>query len=139
MILTQQKQIRMKDGDKLGKKDSVTKEYMRDPIVFADAFNKYLYHGRQVIKPECLKELDAAEIAVPYGSCDAAVPEQRYRDVLKTVMTDGNMAYCILGIENQSDIHYAIPVKVCMILCSSHTKRRKRQDHISVKKKRIPV
>lgn len=111
MILTQQKQIRMKDGGKLGKKDSVTKEYMRDPIVFADAFNKYLYHGRQVIKPEYLKELDATEIAVPYGSGDAAVPEQRYRDVLKTVMTDGNTAYCILGIENQSDIHYAIPVK----------------------------
>ena len=64
-------------GDKLGKKDTVTKEYMRNPTVFADAFNKYLYHGRQVIKPECLKELDATEIAVPYGSGDASVPEQR--------------------------------------------------------------
>ena len=31
--------------------------------------------------------------------------------MLKAVMTDGNMAYCILGIENQSDIHYAAPVK----------------------------
>ncbi len=101
----------MKDGGKLGKKDTVTKEYMRNPVVFADAFNKYLYHGRQVIKPECLRELDTTEIAVPYGSDDATVPEQRYRDVLKTVMTDGSMAYCILGIENQSDIHYAIPVK----------------------------
>ena len=95
----------------MGKKDTVTKEYMRDPTVFADAFNKYLYHGRQVIKPEKLKELDSTEIAVPYGSGDAGVPEQRYRDVVKTVMTDGNMAYCILGIENSSDIHYAIPVK----------------------------
>ncbi len=103
--------IRMKDGGKLGKKDSVTKEYMRNPIVFADAFNKYLYHGRQVIQPENLRELDTAEIAVPYGSGGAGVPEQRSRDVLKTVMTDGNMVYCILGIENQSDINYAIPVK----------------------------
>lgn len=101
----------MKDGGKLGKKDTVTKEYMRNPTVFADAFNQYLYHGRQVIKPENLKELDGSEIAVPYGSENASVPEQRYRDVLKTMMTDGNMAYCILGIENQSDIHYAIPVK----------------------------
>lgn len=95
----------------MGKKDTVTKEYMRNPVVFADAFNQYLYHGRQVIKPERLRELDTTEIAVPYGSGDAAVPEQRYRDVLKTVMTDGNRAYCILGIENQSDIHYAVPVK----------------------------
>lgn len=95
----------------MGRKDTVTKEYIRNPIVFADAFNKYLYHGRQVIKPEQLKELDAAETAVPYGSGDAGVPEQRYRDVLKIMMTDGNTAYCILGIENQSDIHYAMPVK----------------------------
>ncbi len=95
----------------MGKKDTITKEYMRNPTVFADAFNKYLYHGRQVIKPENLKELDTTEIAVPYGSGDAGVPEQRYRDVLKTVMTDGNVAYCILGIENSSDIHYALPVK----------------------------
>ena len=26
----------------IGKKDTITKEYMRNPIVFADAFNKYL-------------------------------------------------------------------------------------------------
>lgn len=95
----------------MGKIDAVTKEYMRDPVVFADAFNKFLHHGRQVIKPEQLKELDTTEIAVPYGCDDAILPEQKYRDVLKTVMTDGNMAYCILGIENSSDIHYALPVK----------------------------
>lgn len=79
--------------------------------MFADAFNKYLYHGRQTIKPERLRELDAAEITIPYGSGDAGVPEQKYRDVLKMMMTDGDMAYCLLGIENQSDIHYAMPVK----------------------------
>ena len=26
-------------------------------------------------------------------------------------MTDGKMAYCVVGIENQSEIHYALPVK----------------------------
>ena len=31
----------MKDGGKLGKKDTVTKEYMRNPIVFSDAYNQY--------------------------------------------------------------------------------------------------
>lgn len=101
----------MEEDSKLGKKDTVTKEYMRNPIVFADAFNKYLYHGRQVIRPENLRELDTAEIVIPYGNGDAGIPEQKYRDVLKTMMTDGNIAYCILGIENQGDIHYAMPVK----------------------------
>ena len=86
----------------MGKKDTVTKEYMRDPAVFADAFNKFLYHGEQVIKPENLTELDTTEIALPYGEAGSAVPEQKYRDVLKLAMTDGNVAYGILGIEDQS-------------------------------------
>lgn len=58
----------------LGRKDTVTKKYMRNPVVFADVFNKYLYHGRQVIKPENLMELDTTEPAVPYGNDDAGMP-----------------------------------------------------------------
>lgn len=97
----------------MGKKDTITKEYMKNPVIFADAFNKYLYAGEQKIQPERLKEVDTAEIAIPYGVEGASVPEQKYRDVLKvlTVMTDGNIAYCMMGIENQSDIHYAMPVR----------------------------
>ncbi len=95
----------------MGKEDTVTKEYIRNPEIFADAFNKFLYNGRQVIKPESLAELDTTEIALPYGESGAAVPGQKYRDVLKLAMTDGHVAYCILGIENQSGINYAMPVK----------------------------
>lgn len=95
----------------LGKIDTITKDYMRDPIVFADAFNKFLYHGKQVIHPQNLIEIDTIEIVVPYGVDGASVPEQKYRDVLKLVMTDGNTAYGILGCEDQDTIHYAMPVK----------------------------
>ncbi len=97
----------------MGRKDTLTKEYLRNPEVFADAFNQFLYRGRQGIDPGRLRELDAAEIAVPYGAGDAGVPQQRYRDVLKllTVMTDGETAFCILGIEAQSAVHYAMPVR----------------------------
>ena len=96
---------------KLGKTDTVTKDYMKNPLIFADMFNKFLYHGRQVIRPESLTEMDTTEIVVPYGGDDAGVPVQKYRDVLKLMMTDGNVAYCILGCEDQSSIHYAMPVK----------------------------
>ena len=97
----------------MGKKDTVTKEYMRNPVIFADAFNKYLYAGEQRIQPEQLQELDTTEIALPYGADKKILPEQKYRDVLKvlTAMTDGTTAYCMMGIENQSHIHYAMPVK----------------------------
>lgn len=35
-------------------KDAVTKEYMKDKRVFADAFNYLLYDGREVITEERL-------------------------------------------------------------------------------------
>ena len=28
----------------MGKIDTITKEYMENPVVFADAFNQFLYH-----------------------------------------------------------------------------------------------
>ncbi len=97
----------------MGKIDTVTKEYMENPIVFADAFNQFLYHGDQKIDPARLTELDTTEIVIPYGASGAGVPEQKYRDVLKLLyaMTDGRTAYCVVGIENQAEIHYALPVK----------------------------
>lgn len=95
----------------MGKKDTVTKEYIRNPVIFADIFNKFLYHGKQIIKPENLTERDITEIALPYGNDGAAVPEQRYRDALKLLMADEKAAYCVLGVEGQDGINYAMPVK----------------------------
>lgn len=97
----------------MGKPDTVTKEYIRRPDIFADVFNQFLYHGEQVIRPGDLTELDTAEIAVPYGIDNVSVPDQRYRDVTKflAAMTDGKAAYCILGVENEDKINYAMPVK----------------------------
>jgi len=95
----------------LAGKDAVTKEYMQDNETFADAFNYLLYDGKQVIRPEQLKPLDTTAIALPYGEDNQSVPVQKYRDILKmvTVMEDGDTAYLLLGIENQSEIHYAMP------------------------------
>ncbi len=100
----------------MGRLDALTKEYMRRPDIFADVFNQFLYHGRQIVIPERLVELDTTEIAVPYGADYASVPEQRYRDVAKLLMamTDGYAAYCILAAENEGKIHYAAPVKNCL-------------------------
>lgn len=97
----------------MGKADAITKKYMANPVIFADAFNQFLYHGDQIINPVRLTELDTTEIVIPYGGNSGSVPEQKYRDVLKLLyaMTDGKTAYCVMGIENQAEIHYALPVK----------------------------
>ena len=102
----------------MGLADTVTKAYMKDNSVFADAFNYLIYGGEAVVDPKQLQELDTTEIALPFGSQDedGKQPEeavQKYRDVLKSaiIKQDDEAAYILLGIENQTDIHYAMPVR----------------------------
>ncbi len=98
----------------MGTKDIATAKLMQDNSVFADVFNYYLYGGKQVINSDNLVELDTKSIEVPYGGASgASQPIQRIRDVIKfwVAMSDSNAAYLILGIENQSNIGYAMPVR----------------------------
>ncbi|MDO5383226.1 MAG: transposase [Eubacteriales bacterium] len=97
----------------MGKKDAVTKDYIRDMRVFADAFNYFIYNGEQVIDSENLHEMDTTAIGIPYGTEGVSVPVQKYRDVFRylAAMTDNQTAYLLLGIELQSNSHYAMPVK----------------------------
>ena len=124
----------------------VTKEYMRENAVFADAFNYLIYNGKKVIDPAKLKEIDPTEIALPFGDEEKAGEDkkgkvqetewssvkngsvrkktagragkktdavQKYRDILKSavIKQDEKMSYVLLGIENQTDVHYAMPVR----------------------------
>ncbi len=97
----------------MGQKDITTKDYVKESTVFADAFNKFIYKGEQVIKPENLKPLDTDITAIPYGADGAGIPTQRYRDVLKsaTAMLDDSKVYLLLGVEAQGEVHYAMPVR----------------------------
>ncbi len=92
----------------MGTVDIVTKEYMRENAVFADAFNYLIYGGKRMIDPAGLTEIDTAAAAV--GKKDAL---QKYRDVLKAavIKQDEKMSYVLLGVENQTDVHYAMPVR----------------------------
>ena len=67
----------------MGVKDTVTKDYMNDPRIFADAFNFLLYNGRQVILPEKLHSIDTTMIGIPYGADGAGMPVQKFRDNMK--------------------------------------------------------
>ena len=92
----------------MGTVDIVTKEYMRENAIFADVFNYLIYGGKKVIDPAGLTEIDTATSAV--GKKDAL---QKYRDVLKAavIKQDEKMSYVLLGVENQTDVHYAMPVR----------------------------
>lgn len=98
----------------MGKTDVCTKEYISNPTIFADAFNYYFFHGKQVVKPEELTVQEVTERSLTYGEENGLiVPNQKFRDVMKlwTVMTSKNATYMLLGIENQTNIHYAMPIR----------------------------
>jgi len=94
--------------------DTLTKQFVKDKEVFADAFNYFLYDGKEVIKPEQLKVVDTTEVVVPYGEDDTGIrmqPVQKIRDAFYSVMTEGNKVYMLCGIENQTEPHNAMPVR----------------------------
>ena len=97
----------------MGTKNTITKDYMADNRVFADVFNHMLYKGKNVIDPDTLHPLDTTALAAPYGSGTSEVPVQKFRDEFKSlnVMHDDSRIYLLLGIENQSEPHFAMPVK----------------------------
>lgn len=98
----------------MGAEDIAAISYMRQNEVFADAFNYFVYGGRQIIRPENLEEMDTREMTLPYGGKKSKGKSvQKTRDVMKIVMamTDRHSAYLLLAIEHQSDIHYAMPVR----------------------------
>ena len=100
----------------MGRLDTCTKDYVEDNNVFADIFNYFLYEGEQRIRPELLMSVDTAEIVIPYGEEENDVPAQKFRDKMKILSAKKDMSavYLILGLENQGEIHYAMPVK-CMV------------------------
>lgn len=96
----------------MGKKDSSTKKLMQNNEIFADAFNLLVYNGKKVINPDDLQPLDTTSLVIPFKNKESKAV-QKYRDVLKKLVIKKNsyVAYVILGIENQSDIHMAMPIR----------------------------
>ena len=95
-------------------RDAATKQYMSHKDVVADAFNFYLYGGEQRISPDRLQKVDATEVASLYGKKDIVSESvQKIRDelILWEMMRDEDAVYVILGIENQTHIDYAMPVR----------------------------
>jgi hypothetical protein len=85
---------------------------MSDKAHFADLVNFYFFDGEQVIRPDDLENEDVVEKAI-LNNCGQLFTNNKYRDVVKgiAVKSDGKTTYAVVGIENQSYIDYAMPVR----------------------------
>ena len=96
----------------MGKVNVVVKQYMSNNKKFADLCNYYLFDGKQVITAEELSEKDVTELALPEHLGEITAVE-KVRDILKNccIKTAKGVTYLLIGIENQSEIHYAMVVR----------------------------
>lgn len=94
----------------MGKADKSMKAFLEIPEIFSQLFNVAVFGGKEEIKPEDLSEtnpvLDAV-LELPENELDYV---ERVRDVVKT--SDFGISFrIILGMEEQTDIHYYMPVR----------------------------
>lgn len=89
--------------------DIPLKDFWRNNDRFADLFNASLFHGRQIIKSAELEEQDT-EASFILEHNNHSVSFDPARDLLKVRKNSSvhGLEFAILGIENQSRIHYAI-------------------------------
>lgn len=97
----------------MGTKDAKAKEYISDNARFSDLCNYVLYDGRCVIRPQDLQERDTTEVLSVFGIDKRQIVQQKWRDILKnvTIKYTGSMYVMLIGVENQTEVHYAMPVK----------------------------
>lgn len=97
----------------MGAKDTKAKEFLSDNRRFADLCNFYLFNGQDTIKAEELQTQDTTEVLSVFGVTKKELMVQKWRDLLKKIIIKRTdfCTYMIIGVENQTDIHYAMPVK----------------------------
>ena len=115
----------------MSKKDIVAKKFLSDNRRFADLCNYYFFDGKQLMQPEDLRPLDTTELvsiinpATPFNGLNANSNLQKLRDILKSTIVKHtrDRIYIIIGIENQSDIHYAMPVRTMLYDALNYTQQ----------------
>lgn len=93
------------------KADVVLKNFWRDNERFASLFNAVVFNGEEVIMPDNLEETDT-DLSNIIELKTYRETLERSRDVIKK--TAYGVAFVIMGIENQQNIHYAMPLRVML-------------------------
>ena len=93
------------------KADVVFKEFWRQNERFADLFNTVIFNGKEVIRPENLSEMDT-DVSGIIQFNDYNESLVRTRDIIKKFYN--GIEFTILGLELQTNPHYAMPVRALL-------------------------
>ena len=90
------------------KPDTVLKTFWKNNQRFADLFNTVLFEGNPILKPNDLKEVDT-DVSSIIKFNNHADTVQRILDVVRK--TAYGIDFIIWSLENQENIHYAMPLR----------------------------
>jgi len=93
------------------KPDMELKNFWRNNERFADLCNAVLFQGRETLKPEDLEELDSDVSGIIFSK-ENRESILRTRDIVKKIAY--GTEFVIVGIENQTQVHYAMPLRVIL-------------------------
>ncbi|MBD5555408.1 MAG: hypothetical protein HDQ95_08760 [Roseburia sp.] len=91
----------------MGQKDLSAKELTSYPDVVADLINVFVYGGNAVVHPEELRPYNTGENIID----TQGILKGMLRDNCMESLRDGTR-YMLVGIENQDDVDYTMPVRV---------------------------
>lgn len=100
-----------KKGQCMGQKDISLVRYFDDRARYADLINGFIFCGEQVVSEEDVQEMDSNVTGV-FGRLRNRFMVQKYRDCVRKIVFDTGFA--IVGIENQDQVHYAMPVRIML-------------------------
>ena len=97
---------------KMGQADIVTKVFFGDNRRFADVVNTGVFHGKRVLQADKLEgeNVSASALVGDFPKTSENTGIDKFRDVVKKSICGANFA--LIGIENQCNIHYAMPVRI---------------------------
>lgn len=90
----------------MGKKDITLKDYLSDPMRYADLLNGSIFQGRQVIQAETLQDMDTVQ-----SKSDKQTVVERINDIVMKQTQTGNL-FAVWVVANQDTIDYSMPVRV---------------------------
>lgn len=90
-------------------KDKHSIHYLSDPTKIADLLNTYLYHGKQLLTSDNIRERARDSFADETKEKKTAI-KMITRDIVKEIQTEAQVI--LIAFENHSRIHYAMPLRI---------------------------
>lgn len=99
----------IEEGGSMRENNIALRKWLADKERFADFINGTYFAGNQVICSDKLEQMDGENGIILKDKEGKNKAVQRFRDII--MKWSDSMAFVILAIENQEEVHYAMPIR----------------------------